>query len=186
MIPQASRGWHRETAWVGVMTGLCSLVSFSRYFRHGDVLLYGDAVAHINIARRVFDSRTPGVLQLGTVWLPLPHVLDIPFILNDRLWQTGLGASVPSMIAYVAGTLGVFRLVSGLASRTAAWIAALIYALNPNLIYMQATAMTESLYLALFVWAVVYFSEFVRQARDDPERGRGSLEKCAIITSASM
>ncbi len=46
--------------------------------------------------------------------------------------------------------------------------------------------MTESLYLALFIWAVVYFSEFSRQARDDPERGRGSLEKCGIIISASM
>ena len=55
-----------------------SVFSFLFYFRHGDVLLYGDAVAHINIARRVFDSRTPGLLQLGTVWLPLPHLLILP------------------------------------------------------------------------------------------------------------
>src|SRR5438045_5249495 len=93
----------------------------------GAILLYGDAVAHLNIARRVFDSRTPGLFQLGTVWLPLPHLLDIPFVVNGHMWQTGLGASIPSMIAYLAGTLGVFRLVSGLASRPAAWIAALIY-----------------------------------------------------------
>ena len=46
-------------------------------------MLYGDAVAHINIARRVFDSRTPGLLQLGTVWLPLPHLLMIPFLISD-------------------------------------------------------------------------------------------------------
>jgi len=38
-----------------------------------------------------------------------------------------------------------------------------------NLIYMQATAMTESLYLALFIWAVVYFSEFIRSQRSSPE-----------------
>src|SRR4029077_14514935 len=138
------------------------------------------------IARRVFDSRTPGLFQLGTVWLPLPHVLDIPFVVNDRMWQTGLGASIPSMIAYVAGALGVFRLVRGLASRVAAWIAALIYALNPNLIYMQATAMGESLYLALFVWAAVYFSEFVRQAKDDPESARRALTKCGLVVSAAM
>ncbi len=156
------------------------------YYHQDATLLYGDAVAHINIARRVFDSRTPGLFQLGTVWLPLPHVLDIPFIVNDRLWQTGLGASIPSMVAYVAGALGVFRLVNGLASRAAAWIASLIYALNPNLIYMQATAMGESLYLALFVWAAVYFSEFVRAANDDPERGRRSLMKCGLVVSAAM
>ncbi|HXP43882.1 MAG TPA: hypothetical protein VN833_26770, partial [Candidatus Acidoferrales bacterium] len=44
-----------------------SVFSFLFYYRHGDLVLYGDAVAHINIARRVFDSRTPGLLQLGTV-----------------------------------------------------------------------------------------------------------------------
>jgi hypothetical protein len=171
------------------LAGIAALISIAAlvfYCHRGDILLYGDAVAHINIARRVFDSRTPGLFQLGTVWLPLPHLLDIPFIMDDRLWRTGMGASIPSMLAYVAGTLGVFRLVRGLASRPAAWIAALIYALNPNLIYMQTTAMTEALYLALFIWTVVFFSEFVREARDQPQQARSSLEKCAITLSAAM
>src|SRR5260370_19878438 len=167
-------------AGVALITGL--VYSYPR----GATLLYGDAVAHINIARRVFDSRTPGLFQLGTVWLPLPHLLDVPFILNDWLWRTGVGASIPSMLAYVVGTLGVFRLVRGVASRTAAWIAALIYALNPNLIYAQATAMTEGLYLALFIWTVVFFSEFAREARDQPHQARRSLEKCAITLAAAM
>ena len=48
--------------------------------------------------------------------------------------------------------------------RFAAWLAAIIYAANPNLIYLQATAMTEPLYLALFIWAMVYFNEFVQQS----------------------
>jgi len=39
--------------------------------------------------------------------------------------------------------------------------AAFAYGANPNLIYMQATAMTESLYLALFVWAASLFREFI-------------------------
>ena len=39
----------------------------------------------------------------------------------------------------------------------------------PNLIYMQATAMTESLYLALFIWAVVYFAEFIANCKSSPE-----------------
>ena len=93
---------------------LVSLFSFLYYFRHSDLLLYGDAVAHINIARRVFDSQTPGLLQLGTVWLPLPHLLTIPFILSNALWQNGTGGSIPSMIAYVIGVIGIFRLVRGM------------------------------------------------------------------------
>ena len=65
--------------WLAIFV---SVFSFLFYYRHGDVLLYGDAVAHINIARRVFDSKTPGLLQLGTVWLPLPHLLIMPFIVS--------------------------------------------------------------------------------------------------------
>ncbi len=112
----------RDSLFLAAFAAAVSTGALFFYFHRDAILLYGDAVAHINIARRVFDSRTPGVFQLGTVWLPLPHLLDIPFILNDRLWQTGLGSSVPSMVAYVAGTLGVFRLVSGLASRSAAYL----------------------------------------------------------------
>src|SRR5438445_13732074 len=118
MTFHATRDWDRETAWVAVAASCVSIISFLIYFKHGAILLYGDAVAHINIARRVFDSQTPGLFQLGTVWLPLPHLLDIPFIVNGRMWQTGLGASIPSMAAYVVGTLGVCRLVCGLASRS--------------------------------------------------------------------
>jgi hypothetical protein len=171
------------------LTRIAAVISIGAlifYYRQGAILLYGDAVGHLNIARRVFDSRTPGLFQLGTVWLPLPHLLDIPFIVNNHMWQSGLGASIPSMIAYLAGVLGVFRLVKGLASRMAAWIASLVYALNPNLIYMQVTAMTESLYLALFVWSTVFFAEFARQAGEEPELARKSLEKCALTVSAAM
>ncbi|MFI5059697.1 MAG: hypothetical protein ACHQLQ_16140 [Candidatus Acidiferrales bacterium] len=164
----------RRAARVAGIAILVSLFSFLYYFQHGDLLLYGDAVAHINIARRVFDSQTPGLLQLGTVWLPLPHLLLIPFLWSDAMWQNGAGGSIPSMIAYVLGVVGIFRLVRGTleadlstkpAAVVGAWAAAFAYGANPNLIYMQATAMTESLYLALFVWAVVYFAEFIRSLR---------------------
>jgi hypothetical protein len=99
------------------------------------------------------------------------------------------------MIAYVMGTVGIFRLVRGLLSshaepdvpaRLTAWLAAGIYALNPNLIYTQTTAMTEPLYMALFVWAVVFFSEFVQAARAEiPIRANRSLTKCALCVSAA-
>src|SRR3974377_635126 len=73
---------------VALATALISLCSFLYYLHRGEVLLYGDAVAHINIARRVFDSQTPGLLELGTVWLPLPHLLVIPFLSSIKMWQS--------------------------------------------------------------------------------------------------
>src|SRR5436190_21351242 len=103
-------GWNYETAWVAVLAAFASVIAFLIYYRMGEVLLYGDAIAHINIARRVFDSRTPGLLQLGTVWLPLPHLLMIPFIISTKMWQTGAGGSIPSMAGYVFAVIGVFRL----------------------------------------------------------------------------
>jgi hypothetical protein len=189
--------WDRETTLVGQLAAAASLVSFLFYFRHGDLLLYGDAVAHINIARRVIDSRTPGLLQLGTVWLPLPHLLMIPFLLSDAAWQTGIGGAIPSMVAYVLGTVGVFRLVRGALSRNAkpspsvrvsAWLAAAIYAGNPNLLYLQTTAMTEPLYLALSIWALVHFSEFARSAataETNPRAPSSSLTKCGLCLAAA-
>ena len=163
--------WDQPSVWIAALAGWASVISFLIYFRNGEILLYGDAVAHINIARRVFDSRTPGPLQLGTVWLPLPHLLMMPFVVAKHAWATGMGGSIPSMIAYVFGVVGVFRLVrdalrgAGRTEASASWtgvFAAAIYGLNPNLLYLQSTAMTESLYLALFIWSVVYFAEFVR------------------------
>jgi hypothetical protein len=182
--------WDREMALLVWLTTCVSIVSFLFYFRRGEILLYGDAVAHINIARRVFDSRTPGLLQLGTVWLPLPHLLMIPFLLSDWMWKTGVGGSIPSMAAYVFGTIGIFRLVrnglgscvqSGLMVRPAAWLAAIVYATNPNLIYLQATAMTEALYLALFIWAMVYFNEFVRESARAEENTHDSAASSPLI-----
>jgi hypothetical protein len=181
-----SSPWDSEVRLLIWLATCVSVVSCLAYFQRGDVLLYGDAVAHMNIARRVFDSKTPGLLQLGTVWLPLPHLLMIPFLLSDEMWQRGVGGSIPSMAAYVFGVIGIFRLVRGVlsrnlepdpAARLGAWTAVLVYAANPNLIYMQTTAMGEALYLALFLWAVVYFSEFVRG-------DKRALNKCGLCLAA--
>ena len=144
-----------------------SITFLGHYYRYSQILLSGDAVAHINIARRVFDSRTPGPAQLGTVWLPLQHILTIPFVATDVGWSTGIGGSIPSMLGYVLGVLGIYRLVrDNLHSRLAAWIAALIYGANPNLLYVQTTALNEPLSMALLVWAVVWFADFCRRLFD--------------------
>jgi hypothetical protein len=186
-ISSAASNWDSEVRLLAWLATCVSVLSFLFYYQRGEILLYGDAVAHINIARRVFDSKTPGLLQLGTVWLPLPHLLMIPFLISGEMWRRGVGGSIPSMVAYVFGVIGMFRLVRGTlsrndqqdgAARVAAWIAAFVYAANPNLIYMQATAMGESVYLALFIWAVVYFSESMR---GDSK----ALTKCGLCLAAA-
>jgi hypothetical protein len=183
--PSAKTGPEIEIVRLVWLAIFISVFSFLFYERHGDVLLYGDAVAHINIARRVFDSRTPGLLQLGTVWLPLPHLLILPWVISNKMWQSGTGGSIPSMAAFILGTLGIFRLVrstlgkeEGSSGRIGAWISSILYAANPNLIYMQSTAMGESLYLAFFIWALVFFAEFT-------DGSAKALTRCGFCLAAA-
>ena len=176
----------RDILLVFQLAASVSIASFFYYLQKSDLLLYGDAVAHINIARRVFDSRTPGLLQLGTVWLPLPHLLMVPLLASKFLWQTGIGGAIPSMIAYVFSVADIFRLVRTVlptstvaAGWLAPWLATTTFALNPNLIYLQTTAMTEPVYLAFFIWAVVFFAAAIRNCRE----GESKTANSALVRS---
>ncbi len=126
-----------------------SVLSFLYYFRKGYILIYGDAAAHLNISRRVIDSLTPGFVQLGSVWLPLQHILTLPLIWNNYLWHTGIAGSVVSMLSYVVATFFVYKTASDLSkSRLAGFVAACVLGLNVNFLYLQASPMTEPLMLA--------------------------------------
>ncbi len=154
----------RHDARFTLLIGAVSIAALLFYYIKQELLLYGDAVAHVNIARRVVDNRHPllSLSELGTVWLPLQHIAMLPFVWNDNLWRSGIAGAIPGMIAYVLGTLGIFRLVSAHAPRIAAYFAAAIYALNPNLLYLQTAAMNEPIFLAFFIWSLVYLDEFSR------------------------
>jgi hypothetical protein len=143
-------------------------------WRHGAMLNYGDAVAHLHIARRVFDSRTPRFSQLGSVWLPLPHILLLPFVQNYFWWATGLAAIIPSSLSYVASCVGIHRLARNWLDPAPAALVLLFFALNPNLLYLQTTAMTEPLFLCEFIWIVVWLVEW--RAAIDSETAAASFE----------
>jgi len=164
---------------------LISLAALSFYYSRNEILLSGDAVAHISIARRVFDSRSPGLLQLGSVWLPLQHLLTIPFIVDKSMWQSGIGGSIVSVVSYVLAGLGLFRLLCPF-SRSAAWIATAFFAANPNLLYVQSTALNELLYLACFVWAIVFFVDAARYLVQGEVFDARSLENGAIALTAAI
>lgn len=181
------QGTHKIESLLALILAILSLAALLWYYAHNELLLYGDAVAHINIARRVLDNRSwlSSFFQLGTVWLPLQHVAMLPFVWNNILWQSGIAGSIPSMVAYVLGGVGVFRLVSGRTSLVPACVATAVYALNPNLLYMQVTAMNEPIFLAFFIWALAYLDEMLRA--DSPGVGappsmtrEQALERCGI------
>jgi hypothetical protein len=129
----------------------------------GYTLYFGDAEAHLNIARRVLDSRTPGGEQFGTVWLPLPHVLLIPFVMKDTWWFSGASAAIPSVFCYVLAGSFLFLACEQLFRSTAAAVCSTaVFALNPNTLYLQTTSMTEPVFaasLSALFWATVRYRE---------------------------
>lgn len=181
----------RNEARFTMVLAAVSVAALLFYYAKQELLLYGDAVAHLNIARRVVDNRHPieSYGQLGTVWLPLQHIAMLPFVWVNTLWQSGIAGAIPGMLAFVLGTLGIYRLVNARAGEPAAYLAAAIYALNPNLLYMQTTAMNEPIFLAFFVWSLIYLDEFLRATYPPPEGSdvaaaqlspRRALEYCGI------
>jgi hypothetical protein len=144
-------------------------------WRHGAMLNYGDAVAHLHIARRVFDARTPRFSQLGSVWLPLPHILLIPFVQNYDWWASGLAGVIPSALAYIASCVGIYRLARRWLSPAAAALALVFFALNPNLLYLETTAMTEPLFLCEMIWIVVWMVEWRAALDGETQSARYTL-----------
>jgi hypothetical protein len=147
---------------VAALALMAGVTSTAWAVAHHVVLAYGDAEAHLNIAKRVVSGLTPGFSQLGSVWLPLPHVLMIPFVISDRLWRSGLAGaaiSVPSLAVLAVMSYRLAHLLT--ANRRASWLAPLVILANPNILYLSATPMTEVLLLALVTTSVYFLAQWM-------------------------
>ena len=152
----------QELVLVTGIAAMLSVFALAYCLPRGLLLLPGDAVAHLHIARRITDSLYPGFRQLGSVWLPLPHLLLLPFVQKMSWWQSGVAGAPPSMLAYVLGTAGLYRLTRYWISPKGALLCAAFYALNPDLLYLQTTAMNEPLFLAEMIWAALLLTMYAR------------------------
>jgi cellulose synthase/poly-beta-1,6-N-acetylglucosamine synthase-like glycosyltransferase len=143
---------------------ITSIVACLYYFQQHEILLYEDAYSHLRISRSVFDNITPGIAQLGTVWLPLPHVLIWPFIWNDYLWHSGLAGSLVSMPCYVIAAIYLFlsaRRLTG--NSSASFIGTLAFIFNPNILYLQSTPLSETVCIAALMMTGYYFIAWIQE-----------------------
>jgi len=181
------RGATQAESWAVIACSTAaSLVAILWSWRRDAMLNYGDAVAHLHIARRIFDSRTPGFSQLGSVWLPLPHILLIPFVQNYEWWVTGLAGVIPSALAYIAACAGLYRLARHFIPRAAAALSLAFFALNPNLLYLQTTAMTEPLFICETIWIVVWIVEWRHALDEDPKQAARLQAAIAAMLVAAI
>ena len=134
------------------------LYSIDKY----SLLYYGDSTSHLVAARKIFDwAENPGLAQIGTVWLPLPHFLLVPFSLIDPLFFTGFAGTAVSLSCLTITSVFLYRIIRSLTGYShIAFATALLYATNPNILYMGITAMTEAPFVLFFVGGAYYFQRW--------------------------
>jgi hypothetical protein len=186
--PLARPAWLRlpRDRWLAATILLAALLSAASWwyaYGHHLTLLYNDAYAHLLIARRVFDNTTPGLAQLGGVWLPLPHAIMLPLIWNDALFQTGLAGSFTSMPCYIVAAVFVYlaaRRITG--NRRASFIGTLAFLVNPGMLYVQTTPLSEPVLIATMT-AACYF--FLAWAQDGQPRQLVWAAFCTCLATLS-
>ena len=140
---------------MALIASALSIAAFLFFYVQGDTLLYDDSISHLLIARRVLEGVTPGAAQLGSVWLPLPHLLVQPLIGFDFLYYNGIAGSLLSMASFVVCAVMLFKIASVMTGGAiGGWAAGLIFSLNPNMLFLQSTPMTETLLFACMAAAV--------------------------------
>src|SRR5256885_2894518 len=138
------------------------IISWYYYYTNNLTLSYNDARSHLNIARRVIDSLHPGFAQIGSVWLPLQHILEIPTIWNDFMYRSGLSGSIISIISFVGSTILIGKITRAInLDYKASLVAMIIFALNPNILFMESTPMTELLMLFTSLGAIYFLIKWV-------------------------
>lgn len=153
-------------AFVPLAVAVIGAVAAWHYAALDLTLSHYDARGHLIVARRVVDSLTPGWRQLGAMWLPLPHVLNL--VPAQWMWnyQTGFSAVLINIAAMAVGLGAMARLVARhTGSVWAALCAVAVVLLNPNVLYLQSTAMTEPLLFGL-CWLAL---DAIDRTLDQPE-----------------
>ncbi|MCL4370360.1 MAG: glycosyltransferase family 39 protein [Chloroflexi bacterium] len=163
------RADQRDWSLIAAVTvsALIGIAAIYWSYQNQFILTYSDGFAHINIARRIFDSRTPGLVQLGTVWLPVPHLLMMPFVYIDALWASGLAGSIVGWICFVITAAAIFlsvRLITR--HEIAAWAGLSFFLTNPNVVYMQTTPMTEPVLLMGMTTSAYFLLKWSRSGRN--------------------
>jgi hypothetical protein len=151
------------------LTILASITATYISYASNTILAYNDATAHLNTARRVLDNLTPGLVQLGSVWLPLLHILQIPFTANYYLWQSGLAGAIVSGLSFITAGFFLYKLTLYITGKPlAAFTSVLILITNLNLLYIQSTAMFEPLLMAAEIPAIYYLARWTKEKTIPP------------------
>ena len=153
MILPAQR--RRLAAAAALAAALCGTTAAILFARAGLTLSHPDARTHLVIGRSIIDSQTPGWHPIGVIGLPLPHLLNAVPSQLDGFFRSGMSAVAISIASFTLAAAAIAWIVSRVTGSLWASSAAIfVFVINPNLLYLQSTPMTEPLLLGLTLAAV--------------------------------
>ncbi|MEM3159993.1 MAG: glycosyltransferase family 39 protein [Nitrososphaera sp.] len=178
-----------------VISGLATALYMYSIDRYA-LVYYGDAGSHLIASRKLFDwKENPGWDQIGTVWLPLPHFLLMFPSLADVLFFSGFAGLAISLPSLALTSIFLYKMVERVLSKIpnidarlipyAALAGALLYALNPNFMYLGITAMTEAPFMLFFVGSAFYLLRWIEEYKCNPRSSLKYLLVCAAFVSAA-
>jgi hypothetical protein len=162
---------------IGAGSALAGAAAAIFYAQAGLTLSHFDARAHVVVARRILDSLTPGWQQIGAVWLPLPHVLNMVPVQIDAWYRSGASGVAISVASTGIAAWAIARFILGCTGSILGGVtAAALLLANPNLLYIQSTPMTEPLLIATAFLSVAWIADWIQHgAAERPHRAGVAL-----------
>lgn len=154
----------QERRLVGIIATLIIVNAFLYLLYHDQTFVHIDAIAHVNKARGLFDNLMPGLRQLGTVWLPLPHLLMAPLAAIDPLWRNGAAGSLISIVSFIGASIFLYSAgYTWTGAPVVGWVAFLLFALNPHIVYLFSTPENEPLMIFCATGLLYYLIRWTQE-----------------------
>ena len=189
--PPWVRRWRRLTRALAGAPGVAlaalaaGLTAFWFASDHDLLLLYADARSHLTIARRLVDGPNAGLVQLGTVWLPLPHLALVPFVSFRSLWSSGVAAVPLDLVCLVVQAVSVFSLVRTCGMpRWVGWVGVTLLLTNPSLLYLHTTGMSEPVLFAAMLLTTATLARWAVATK--PYSGGELAVFCGLPAAAAL
>lgn len=147
--------WFIYLCWITIFI---SLLARWFFFYQGEIFDYPDSIGHLELARQILKGVMPtDITYMGGNWLPLSYYSMALLSWQNYLWQTGMAGALLSMISFVACTACIFLIGRRLTDNSmASFIGALIFALNPDILYLQSISLPTMMGIFALVVSAYY------------------------------
>ena len=131
---------------------------FYLLYKWGHTFVCGDAVSHLYIPRTLFDNQPYNTFaNLGTVWLPMFHLLVVPLVSIDPLCTTGFAGTIINSFMTGGICVVLYRLIG---EKKLGILASALFMCNAFTLTYGATPMMEQTAIFFTVLATYYFKRY--------------------------